>query len=246
MAVRLKQQNCIPPTIQTTMKKNNQPALILTFLVVLGLFSLAGAVIWLGMRMQSNGPAASVAPVSSSSAPSAEIPEQSSDVAQQLNQVPLESDRSVDYRKLRDSLLQKNWRAADRETYERLLEAAGPKARSTGLIPKEEMDLLSCKDLQTVDRLWSTASNSLFGFTAQQGVLKALGDYRKMYDEVGWQSRSGEWAIEWTYNPQIKRMDYKLGKEPNFTKPPAGHFPTVERGYNFDASLDGALKRCKF
>lgn len=228
------------------MKKNNKPALILTLLVVLGLFSLAGAVIWLGMRMQSNGPTASVAPVSSSSAPSAEIPQQSGDVAQQLNQVPLESDRSVDYQKLRDSLLQKNWRAADRETYERLLEAAGPKARSTGLIPQSEMNLLSCKDLQTVDRLWSTASNGLFGFTAQQGVLKALGDYRKMYDEVGWQSRSGEWAIEWTYNPQIKRMDYKPGKEPNFTKPPAGHFPTVERGYNFDASLDGALKRCKF
>lgn len=228
------------------MAKNNQPALILTLFVVLGLFSIAGAVIWLGLRMQSNDPAASVAPVSSPSVGSAEIPQQSGDVAQQLNQVPLESDRSVDYRKLRENLLQKNWRAADRETYERLLEAAGPKARSLGFIPKEEMDLLSCKDLQTVDRLWSSASNGLFGFTAQQGVLKALGDYRKMYDEVGWQNRSGEWAIEWTYNPQIKRMDYKTGKEPNFTKPPAGHFPTVERGYNFDASLNAALKRCKF
>lgn len=228
------------------MKKNNQPALILAFLVVLGLFSLAGAVIWLGLRMQSNNPAASVAPVSSPNTGNAEIPQQSGDVAKELNQVPLESDRSVDYRKLRDHLLQKNWRAADRETYERLLEAAGPKARSIGFIPKEEMDLLSCKDLQTVDRLWSSGSNGLFGFTAQQGVLKALGDYRKMYDEVGWQNRSGEWAIEWTYNPQIKRMDYKSGKEPNFIKPPAGHFPTVERGYNFDASLDSALKRCKF
>jgi hypothetical protein len=110
------------------MAKNNKPALILTLFVVLGLFSLAGAVIWLGLRMQSNDPAASVAPVSSPSVGSAEIPQQSGDVAQQLNQVPLESDRSVDYRKLRDNLLQKNWRAADRETYERLLEAAGPKA----------------------------------------------------------------------------------------------------------------------
>ncbi|WP_332990480.1 GUN4 domain-containing protein [Microcoleus sp. A006_D1] len=232
--------------ILKNMAKNNRPALILTFFVVLGLFSLTGAVVWLGLKMQSNDPAASVAPVSSASAPSAEIPQQSGDVAQQLNQVPLESDRGVDYRKLRENLLQKNWRGADRETYERLLDAAGPKAQAVGMTPQAEMDLLPCKDLQTVDRLWSSASNGLFGFTAQQGVLRALGDYRKMYDEVGWQSRSGEWAIEWTYNPQIKRMDYKPGKEPNFTKPPAGHFPTVERGYNFDSSLDGALKRCKF
>jgi len=72
-------------------------------------------------------------------------------------------------------LLQKNWRSADRETYERLLEAAGPKAQAIGMIPKEEMDLLSCKDLQTVDRLWSSASNGLFGFTAQQGVRWSSG-----------------------------------------------------------------------
>ena len=149
------------------MAKNNRPALILTFFVVLGLFSLAGAVVWLGLKMQSNDPAASVASVSSASGGSAEIPQQSGDVAQQLNQVPLESDRSVDYRKLRDNLLQKNWRAADRETYQRLLDAAGPKAQAVGMIPQAEMDLLPCKDLQTVDRLWSSASNGLFGFTAQ-------------------------------------------------------------------------------
>ena len=227
------------------MKKNNQPALILTFLVVLGLFSLAGAIIWLGLKMQSNGPTDSIAPVASANPASPEVPEQSGDVAQKLNGVALESDRNVDYRKLRDNLQQKNWKIADRETYERLLDAAGPKAQAVGFIPKEEMDLLSCKDLNTVDRLWSTASNGKFGFAAQQSVLKALGDYRKMYDEVGWQNRSGELAIEWSYNPQTKRTNYKPGKEPNFINPPAGHFPTVERGYNFDASLDAALKRCK-
>ena len=126
--------------ILKTMDRNNKPALILTFFVVLGLFSLAGAVVWLGLRTQSNGPAASVAPVSSSSGVSAEIPQQSGDLAQKSNQVPLESDRNVDYRKLRDNLLQQNWRAADRETYERLLDAAGPKAQAIGFIPKEEMD----------------------------------------------------------------------------------------------------------
>jgi len=98
------------------MTKNNKPALILTFLVVLGLFSLAGAVVWLGLKMQSNGGTASIAPVASPNPGSPEVPGQSGDVAQKLNQVALESDRNVDYRKLRDNLQQKNWKAADRET----------------------------------------------------------------------------------------------------------------------------------
>ncbi|MDQ2097919.1 MAG: hypothetical protein QQW96_09760 [Tychonema bourrellyi B0820] len=106
------------------MKKNNQPALILTFLLVLGLFSLAGAVVWLGLKMQSNSPTDSIAPVASANPGRPEIPEQSGDIAQKLNGVALESDRNVDYRKLRDNLQQKNWKMADRETYERLLDAA--------------------------------------------------------------------------------------------------------------------------
>ena len=116
----------------TNMKKNNQPALILTFLVVLGLFSLAGAVVWLGLKMQSNGPKDSIAPVSSANPGNPEVSEQSGDIAQKLNGVALESDRNVDYRKLRDNLQQKNWKIADRETYQRLLDAAGPKAQAIG------------------------------------------------------------------------------------------------------------------
>jgi hypothetical protein len=225
------------------MAKSNRTALILTLLVILGLFSLAGAVAYLAFRMQSNSGSPSTPNPSSSTI--AEPPAQSGDRIRLLNQVPLESDHNVDYHNLRKYLQQLDWRAADRETYERLLDVAGPKAQALGFTPQDEMDTLSCKDLRTVDQLWSNASNGKFGFTAQQSILRALGDYRKMYDQVGWQNLSGKWLIEWTYNPQTKRMDYKPGKEPNFTTPPPGHFPTVERGYNFDVSLDAALKRCK-
>ena len=226
------------------MAKSNRPAFILTLLVILGLFSLAGAVTWLALRMQSNSGSSS-SPNSPSGA-IAESPAPLDNRSQLLNQVPLESDRNVDYRELREYLQQQNWKSADRETYERLLDAAGSTAQSQGFIPQDEMDTLSCKDLRTVDQLWSNASDGRLGFTAQQGILRALGDYRKMYDQVGWQNLSGEWLIEWTYSPQTKRMDYRSGKEPNFTTPPPGHLPTVERGYNFDVSLDTALKRCEF
>ncbi len=231
------------------MAKNNRTAVILTLLIILGLFSLAGAVVWFGLKTQPNSrlpfvPGSSSSPTSSTQSNNSSSGQD--DRTQSLNQVPLESDRNVNYSKLRDDLQQQNWKAADRETYERLLEAAGSQAQAQGFTPQDEMDAFSCKDLRTVDQLWNGASNGKFGFTAQQGILRALGDYRKMYDQVGWQKPSGEWEIEWIYNPQTKRMDYKSGKEPNFTTPPPGHFPTVERGYNFDVSLDAALKRCKF
>jgi len=219
------------------MAKANPTAFILTVLVILGLFSLAGAIVWLGLKMQPNG---QIPSLSTSASNPADKPVQS------LEQVPLESDRRVDYSQLRELLQRKDWRAADRETYERLLDAAGPKTQAQGFTNEDEMSTLSCKDLKTVDRLWNTASNGKLGFTAQQTILRALGDYHKMYDQVGWQKLSGEWLIEWSYNPQTKRLDYKPGKEPNFINPPPGHLPTVERGYNFDVSLEAALKRCKF
>jgi hypothetical protein len=225
------------------MAKNNQTALVLTTLATLGLFSLTGAIVWLGLRMQPNRqpPSLSSSPANS---PTPQLSEPS-DVAA-LQQVTLESDRKVDYSRLRDALQQQDWRTADRETYERLLDAAGPGAQAQGFTPQNEMNTFSCQDLSTVDQLWSTASNGKFGFTAQQNILRVLGDYRKMYDQVGWQTLSGEWLIEWTYNPQTKRLDYKPGKEPNFVDAPPGHLPTTERGYNFDVSLDAALKRCNF
>lgn len=230
--------------IPKIMAKNNRLAFILTLLIILGLFSLAGAVIWLVLKTQPNSGSNST--LNSSSETVTQAPAQLGDRIQSLNQVSLESDHRVDYRKLRGYLQQQSWEAADQETYERLLDVAGPKAQAQGFIPQDEMDRLSCKDLRTVDQLWSNASNSRFGFTAQQSILRALGDYRKMYAQVGWQTTSGDWLVEWTYNPQTKRMDGKPKQESNLTTPLSGYFPTVERGYNFDVSLDAALNRCKF
>lgn len=222
-------------------QKNETPALILAFFITAGL--IGGGFWWFrhtgtGSNLGAVTPTDSRAPTPSVAPPTPTKIDGS--------KLALTSDRNVDYSQLQAALQQKDWKAADRETYLRLLDAAGPKAQALGFTPQDEMSTFSCTDLKTVDTLWSAASGGRFGFAAQQGILRALGDYRKMYDQVGWQKPSGEWLIEWTYNPQTKRMDYKPGRSPNFADPPPGHFPTVERGYNFDVSLDGALKHCGF
>ncbi|WP_392534813.1 GUN4 domain-containing protein [Nostoc sp. C117] len=138
----------------------------------------------------------------------------------------------------------KDWQASDGETYFRMLDVAGTKAQAEGAIGKDEMNALSCVDLKTIDRLWSTASDGKLGFSAQEKILREKNDYRKMYNALSWQTLTGEWLIQWNYNQQTKRYEYKPGKEPNFKTFPPEYLPSVERGYNFGVSLDVALVRC--
>ncbi|MCL1467988.1 GUN4 domain-containing protein [Argonema galeatum] len=220
------------------MAKNNKTVLALTLLVIAGLFSIAAGLVWLGFQLsKSNSGTTTPPPVNPVNTPTNFT---------SIDRVPLNSTRNVDYSKLRDYLKQKDWRQADRETYERMLDAAGPKSQAKGFTPLDEMENLSCTDLKTIDNLWSTASKGQQGFTTQQDILRALGDYRKMYAQVGWEDEKGQKLMDWNYNAQIKRMEYKVGKEPNFKNPPPGHLPTAEREYNFDVSLNAALKRCSF
>lgn len=220
------------------MKKNNKTGIyLLTLLMIVGLFSVAGAIVWYGFRSKPlNLPESKQ--VVSPSIPSANPPS--------LDEVQLRSERNVDYTLLREYLHKQDWKDADRETYLRMLDAAGPKAQANGMTPQDEMDHLPCTDLRTIDQLWSAASHGQQGFTIQMNLTRALGDYRKMYDKVGWQELppSNKWLFEWTYNPQTKRMEFVKGKEPNYLNPPPGHLPTVEIGYNFGVALSGALTRC--
>lgn len=219
------------------MAKNNQTALILTVVIVACLLSITGGIGWLIYKQLTQSKFSSTNLVTAT-------PENPSSISSSLHQVPVLEDSKLDYTKLQQDLQKKEWKAADRDTYELMLQAAGPKAQAKGFTPKDEMETLPCTTVKTIDALWSKASEGKLGFTAQQDILRALGDYRKMYAQVGWQSLTGQWLIGWIYNPQTKRMEYQPGKEPNFQNPPPGHLPTVERGYNFDVSLNVALQRC--
>lgn len=218
------------------MGKNNQTAVALSVLVVLGLFSIAAGLAWVGYQLTQSKSDSTKTATSSTDNPSANV--------SSPTEVSAANTSKLDYSKLQEDLQKKDWKAADRDTYELMLQAAGQKAQAKGFIPKNEMATLSCAFVKKIDDFWTKASGGQQGFSVQQDILKAQGDYRKMYAQVGWQSPTGEWLIDWNYNPQIKRMEYKPGKEPNFKNPPPGHLPTVERGYNFDVSINEVLQRC--
>lgn len=229
-------------------QKNDTPALVVAFLVTLGL--LGGGLWWFTRNSSTN---LSQSNNATSTATSTAVPTTSNTTSNNSNQsntsngdlasVPLVSERGVNYANLRSDLQSHNWKQANQETTEDLLKTFGPNSDRTGQVDPQEAANPSCTDLKTVDQLWSKASNGNLGFTAQRQVLQQVAnDYRKAYNQMQWQRPGGEWLIQYTYDGHRER--FKPGYEPDYGNPDKGHLPTFERGYNFQYSFDGTLTKC--
>jgi hypothetical protein len=96
--------------------------------------------------------------------------------------VPL--DGSIDYTLLKNLLSAGNWEEANSTTLELMLKAAG--REKNGYIESMRMRQFPCKDLLTIERLWSEASDGKFGFKAQYDIWKQIGGegYRMGSDYV--------------------------------------------------------------
>jgi uncharacterized caspase-like protein len=132
--------------------------------------------------------------------------------------VPLKSERGVDYTNLRDLLATEKWQEADEETAKKMLEVAG-KIKERWLII-EDIERFPCEDLRTIDRLWVKYSNGCFGFSVQKRIYESLGGTR-LYDEKIWEAfgdRVG-WRVNgnWLYYYYIYEKSHK--------STPGGHLP---------------------
>jgi hypothetical protein len=104
---------------------------------------------------------------------------------QSSGDVPLVSAVGVDYTKLRDLLVAKDWKEADLETEKRMLEVAG--RESQGWLGVKDVENFPCQDLGTIDKLWVKYSGGKFGFSVQKQIYQDLGG-TKDYDEKVWES----------------------------------------------------------
>ncbi|MEH2347858.1 MAG: GUN4 domain-containing protein [Nostoc sp.] len=123
---------------------------------------------------------------------------------EQQNEDNLSSEKGVDYTKLRDLLAAGNWKDADLETYQVMIEALGNK-----WMRYEELQLLNfpCTDLCTIDRLWVKYSNGRFGFSVQKEIYLSVGGkldrkynkeaWEKFGDRVGWRVPGGWFGPKW-------------------------------------------------
>jgi hypothetical protein len=121
-----------------------------------------------------------------------------------IDAVPLNSEKGVDYTRLRDLLRLGQWQEADYETRKRMMEATG--RTGEGWFRNEDLLNFPCADLKTIDRLWVQASQGRYGFSVQKEIYVKCGGqldgkypsdtsdtiWEKFGEEVGWRV-NGSW-----------------------------------------------------
>jgi uncharacterized caspase-like protein len=121
--------------------------------------------------------------------------------------VPLESERGIDYRKLRDLLKAGNWEAADQETAKQIFKAIGKDA--WWKLERDDLLNFPCTDLKTIDVLWVKYSNGRFGFSVQKEIYLECGGildgtyceeaFEKFGDRVRWRENES-WVFGVMYD----------------------------------------------
>jgi uncharacterized caspase-like protein/glucan-binding YG repeat protein len=109
------------------------------------------------------------------------------------------------YAKLRDLLAAQDWKAADRETADRMCEVMN--RQKAGWLKVEDVEKFPCLDLRNIDRLWVKYSQGKFGFSVQKEIWQSCGsptEYNKSWYRfgaaVGWRTKGflgmgGEWML---------------------------------------------------
>ncbi|MEH2276442.1 MAG: GUN4 domain-containing protein [Nostoc sp.] len=155
----------------------------------------------------------------------------------------LDSEKGIDYTRLRDLLAAKNWKEADQETYRVMIQAVGKEYGD--YLDEDELLNFPCTDLRTVDSLWVKYSNGHFGFSVQKEIYLSVGGkadgkyYEKVWekfgDRVGWRVK-----INWISSEWISYSDVNFD-----TASPVGHLPSCVWGVGFSGSLFSRIKTCK-
>ena len=104
------------------------------------------------------------------------------------------SDVDINYDKLQLTLIEQEFEEADRLTSSYLRKLAGKLAEKRGYVFYSEVNNMSVKDLQTIDRLWVIYSTGRFGFSIQAKILKSVGKkYELLWPKIGWK-KNGLWT----------------------------------------------------
>ena len=136
------------------------------------------------------------------------LPEQVSQIQQQLLRVA----DVYRYEKLQSFLETGKWSEADTETINLIISLT--EQPELELIRPEDIQHISCSELQVIDRLWAKYSNNRFGFSIQAKFYQELGGslestieqdsklIQKWGERLGWY-KNGKWL-------KCRDLDYSL------------------------------------
>ena len=132
--------------------------------------------------------------------------------------IELKSAKGINYDQLEQFLKAGNWKEADQETANKMLEVAGRTQERR--LRDEDINNFPCEDLRTIDQLWVKYSNAHFGFSIQKKIWQEVGGKVKtskecqLGDRVGWRKNSN-WI-------DYDDLTFSL-------QAPVGHLPRIGR-----------------
>jgi S1-C subfamily serine protease len=132
----------------------------------------------------------------------------------------------IDYRPLRDLLLQKKWQEADLVTgqlFDSLVLLARTRNSSEFIDPKQVSEL-ACLDISTMNQLWEQSSEGHFGFRQQQQIWTSLATPGN-YSTDQWRGFATQ--LGWKQGDVAKSTGYLLYDQLKFdpVRAPVGHLP---------------------
>ncbi|HYX13802.1 MAG TPA: GUN4 domain-containing protein [Nostoc sp.] len=147
----------------------------------------------------------------------------------------LDSEKGINYTRLRDLLAAKNWKEADQETYRVMIQAVDKKYGD--YFTPDELLNFPCTDLRTIDRLWVKYSDGHFGFSVQKEIYLSVGGkadgkyykeaWEKFGDRVGWLKIN---LISSVIKMMISSDRKWVNSDVQFdTASPRGHLPTLTK-----------------
>ena len=133
-----------------------------------------------------------------------------------------------DYSNLEKLLSSGEWKAADQETAKIILEILGN--QTVGKIKPEEIKKIPCRDLRTLDQLWTEYSEGRFGFSLQNRIWRKLDkNYENFGEQVGW-------LVSPSWLPYAQ-LTFNLTA-------PLGHLPSWGRRGKLWPSLATKIRKC--
>ncbi len=95
----------------------------------------------------------------------------------ELGEIPIPSDRGINYSRLRNFLIAGKWWEASEETKDRIAEVVG-KNLSYYTLKSYDATEIPRLDLETIDRLWREYSGGRFGFSVQYNIYQSASSIR--------------------------------------------------------------------
>ena len=143
------------------------------------------------------------------------------------------------YSKLRNHLAAGEWKAADRETKNVMLEVAGRK--KSDWMDDESLKNFSCTELRTIDDLWRQYSNGRFGFRVQRDIYLSLGGSRE-YNRKVWETFAQ--SVGWRVG--TKWLSYQELTFDISTAASKGHLPYDGLGFGISGFSDDLFSSLMF